>query len=430
MGILQTLSQRWEGSSEPFLIRGDLEVTFSDIQNAQGVDLADVNQGDVVALIGDFEPNAIITLLRLIDLGVILVPLTTDTAHQQDYLFDAACVDVVIQDGVLTRRQVAERSLMVKELAEKGHAGLVLFSSGTTGKPKAILHDLEQFLQRYNTIRPTLRTINFLLFDHIGGINTLLHTLYNQGVIIAPESRAVSDVLDACRKHDVELLPTTPTFLRMILISGALEQDFPKSIKIVTYGTERMDQLTLSQLCEALPEVDFRQTFGMSELGILRSKSEGRDSLFMKIGGEGVETKIEDGVLKIRSQTRMMGYMNAPSPFDDEGWYNTKDLIETNGDYIKVTGRDSDVINVGGLKFMAADVETVALGIPGVKMVKVEGKPNPITGQHVILTCELDKNLVTLEQVKGHLKDVLPNHMQPQRYKSGKVGVSHRFKRT
>lgn len=430
MGILETLSQRWGENNEPFLIRGNQGITFSDIQSSELVDLTDVHPGDVVALIGDFEPVSISTFLRLIDLGAILVPLTTDTTHQQDYLFEAANVDVVIQGTSIIRRHVSERAPELKALVDKGHAGLVLFSSGTTGKPKAILHDLERFLQRYSTVRPTLRTMSFLLFDHIGGINTLLHTLYNLGIVIVPSSRSVTDVLRACKKHKVEVLPTTPTFLRMLLISGTLDDMFPKSIKIITYGTERMDQPTLTQLCGALPDVDFRQTFGMSELGIMRVKSESRQSLFMKIGGEGIETKIEDGILKIRSQTPMLGYLNAPSPFDEKGWYDTKDLVETKGCFIKITGRDSEVINVGGIKFMAADVESVALDVPGVKMVKAEAKPNPITGQHVTITCELDEMLVSLDQVKAYLKNNLPNHMQPQRYKSGKVGVGHRFKRS
>jgi len=71
-----------------------------------------------------------------------------------------------------------------------------------------------------------------------------------------------------------------------------------------------MDQPTLDELCRLLPSVDFRQTFGMSELGIVRVKSESRGSLFMKIGGEGVETRVVDGVLQIRSSSRMLGYLN------------------------------------------------------------------------------------------------------------------------
>ena len=53
--------------------------------------------------------------------------------------------------------------------------------------------------------------------------------------------------------------------------------------------------------------------------------------------------------------------------------------------YYKVTGRTSEVINVAGLKFMASEVERVALQFDGVELAKAEGKPNPITGQHVEL---------------------------------------------
>ena len=233
-----------------------------------------------------------------------------------------------------------------------------------------------------------MKTINFLLFDHIGGLNTLLHTLFNKGIVIAPKSRSINDVLDSCIKHQAEVLPTTPTFLRMMLLSGAIPKKIPASLKIITYGTERMDQPTLDELCKLLPNVDFRQTFGMSELGIVRVKSKKRDSLFMKIGGEGVETRIVDKILQIRSSTRMIGYLNAESPFTKDGWYDTKDIVEEEDGFYKVTGRISEVINVGGLKFMASEVERIALNFPNVSLVKAISKNNPITGEHVEILIE------------------------------------------
>ncbi|HZW14243.1 MAG TPA: class I adenylate-forming enzyme family protein [Noviherbaspirillum sp.] len=430
MSLLDKLAEIWKGINYPFLIHKGEELRFSEIADQSPIDLSEVRKGDVVAIIGDFSPASILTLLRLIDIGVVVVPLTDETRHEHEYFFESALVDVVIDGSKVKRRPHHQKHDFIEKLREAEHAGLVLFSTGTTGRPKAILHDLTLFLKRFETPRPTLRTINFLLFDHIGGINTLLHTLFNKGVVIAPESRTVDSILDTCRKYDVEVLPTTPTFLRMMLMSGAVPSKIPECLKVITYGTERMDQPTLDELCKLLPNVDFRQTFGMSELGIVRVKSEARDSLYMKVGGEGVETRVVDGVLQIRSNARMLGYLNAPSPFDADGWYDTKDVVEVKGDYYKVTGRISDVINVGGLKFMASEVERVALTYPNVSLVKATPKQNPITGQHVeLLVQPTSANGVDKELLMIFLKERLQPHMVPKRIRIESVAVGHRFKR-
>jgi long-chain acyl-CoA synthetase len=424
MKVLERLISIWSGIDSPFLIHNGGELRFSQIASQCPVDLSEIKQGDVVALIGDFNPDSILTFLRLIDIGAIIAPLTTETTLQHDYFFESAQVDVVIRDGAATRRRHQDKHELIESLRESHHSGLILFSSGTTGQPKAILHDLNLFLKRFETPRPTLCTINFLLFDHIGGINTLLHTLFNRGVVVAPEARTVDSVLETCLKRNVEVLPTTPTFLRMMLMSGAIPEKFPACVKTVTYGTERMDQPTLDELCRLLPHVDFRQTFGMSELGIVRVKSESRNSLFMKVGGEGIETKVVDGVLKIRSQSRMIGYLNAPSPFDAEGWYDTKDVVETKGDLYKVVGRISDVINVGGLKFMASEVERVALNFPEVSLVKAISRQNPITGQHVeLLVQPVAEGLVNKDALMAFLKEKLQAHMVPKRVRIEPVSV-------
>jgi acyl-CoA synthetase (AMP-forming)/AMP-acid ligase II len=310
-----------------------------------------------------------------------------------------------------------------------GDPGLVLFSSGTTGRPKAILHDFTYFLSRYRTPRPTLRTLNFLLFDHIGGINTFFHTLFNAGQVIAPSGRTPESIAADIARYRIELFPTTPTFLRLMLLEGILEPTRLGSLKMITYGTERMDQGTLDRLCEALPRIDFRQTYGMSELGILRVKSRGRDSLWMTVGGEGVETKVVDGVLFIRSAKRMLGYLNAASPFDAEGWYDTGDLVEEDGAFLKVVGRSQQIINVGGVKVLPAEVERVALLHPDVLRAKARGVQNPITGQHIEITCQprpgaqLERNML-----RTHFRQHLSEQLRPHSIRVGEVAVSHRHK--
>ena len=430
MNLVHTLATRWEGMDYPFLIYPTGELMFSEVIEQKTLNLDEIKSGDVVALIGDFNPHSILLVLRLIDLNVIIVPLTSNTRSQHEYFFETALVNVVIEGESVRRIDHSSEHKLIENLREQQHAGLVLFSTGTTGAPKAVIHDLTLFLQRFETPRPTLKTINFLLFDHIGGLNTLLHTLFNVGTVVAIEKRSVDSILKSCAEHEIEVLPTTPTFLRMMLMSGLVPDSVPKSLRIITYGTERMDQPTLDALCDLLPDVDFRQTFGMSELGIVRAKSKSRNSLFMKIGGEGIETRVVDNVLEIRSQTRMLGYLNADSPFDDDGWYNTKDVVVERDGFYKITGRTNEVINVGGLKFMASEVERLALQFDGIKLAKAEGKPNPITGQHVELTVQSTAGIkVNKAELICFLADKLQSHMMPKRVKISEVTVGHRFKK-
>ena len=430
MKIIEKLDKIWSGVDYPFLIHNNEKIKFSQLKELDFFDLSLIKQGDVVAIIGDFNLKSILTILRLIDLKAIIVPLTKETKNYHDYFFESALVDYIIKDNLISQINHKRKNDLVENLKSNNHAGLILFSTGTTGRQKAILHDLTLFLKRYEVPRPTLKTINFLLFDHIGGINTLFHTLFNKGVVVVPESRTVDSILETCKMYDVELLPTTPTFLRLMLMSGSVPDKIPACIKIITYGTERMDQPTLDELSRLLPKIDFRQTFGMSELGIVRAKSESRGSLFMKIGGEGVETKVVNNILQIRSKTRMLGYLNAPSPFDHEGWYDTKDVVEVKKNLYKIIGRISDVINVGGLKFMSLEVEKVVLNYPKVLLAKVTAKKNPITGEHVELSVQpISEGVVDKHLLMAYLKENLQPHMVPKRIIIENINIGHRFKK-
>ena len=427
---MKTLEGRWLGKLEPALIIDGRRVLFDKILNSPKEHLSLISQGDVVALIGDFNAVSISDMINLIDKGTIIVPLSPLTSEEHQYFFDSAMVNWVVRDGVSTQIAEKRNNEYLDKLRIEGHAGLVLFSSGTTGRPKAILHDLTLFLKRFNTPRPTLRTLAFLLFDHIGGINTLFHTLFNTGTVICTSNREIQNVVKLCKDFEIEVLPATPTFLRLMLISGVIPDEVPDTLKVITYGTERMDEGTLKSLSTLLPKIDFRQTFGMSELGILRVKSKSRESLFMKIGGEGVEWKVENGLLLVRSETRMIGYLNANSPFDSEGWYQTNDLVEVEGEYIKVVGRNNDVVNVGGLKFLLSEVERVAYDNEEVELATAIAKSNPITGQHIEIKIQLKAECkLSQTELSVYFKSKLPPHMVPRKIVISKVSVGHRYKK-
>ena len=191
-----------------------------------------------------------------------------------------------------------------------------------------------------------------------------------------------------------------------------------------------MDELTLIALCKLLPRVDFRQTYGVSELGVLSIKPESRASLFFKIGGDEVKTRIRNNILQIKTSTQMVGYLNSPSPFDEDGWFNTKDIVKQDNGFLKIIGRDSEVINVSGLKFMASEVGKVIMWYKDVLFVKVLPKNNPITGQHCEVKIQpINKSNFDVKDFKMFMSENLESHMIPKRISIEDAMIGHRLKR-
>jgi long-chain acyl-CoA synthetase len=348
---------------------------------------AGVPEGAVVSLEADFSPEAVAWLLAAVQHRCVLVPLSSAVAADREPFREIAevewAVDLGSGDAVITRTGRSATHDLLGALRERRSPGLVLFSSGSTGASKAAVHDLLPLLEKFHVPKRTLRTIAFLLFDHIGGVNTLLYTLSNGGCVITVEERSPDAVCATVARHRAELLPTSPTFLNLLLASEAHTRHDLSSLRTITYGTEPMPENTLRRLHAALPGVKLQQTYGMSELGILRSESRGPDSLWMRIGGEGYQLRVVDGLLEIKARAAILGYLNAPSPVTEDGWFRTGDAVEVDGEWIKILGRRGEIINVGGEKVYPAEVEGVLLELPGVAEVAVHGERNAITGQLV-----------------------------------------------
>ncbi len=348
----------------------------------------DIAAGAIVAIEADFSPNAVALFLTLVERGAVVVPLTSSVAAQRAELLDTAEVEWIItidaQDDVsVYHRETHAQHELYQRLRTAGHPGLVLFSSGSTGKSKAAVHDMVGILEKFQVPRHRLRTISFLLYDHIGGINTMLYTLSNLGCLVTVSQRSPDGVLGAVERYRVELLPTSPTFLNLMLISEAHARHNLSSLQTITYGTEPMPESTLHRLHALYPAIKLVQTYGLSEVGILRSKSKSSDSLWVKIGGEGFETRVVDRILHIKARSSMLGYLNAPSPFTADGWFVTGDEVEVDGEYLRILGRKSEIINVGGQKVYPAEVESVLQELDGVADATVYGERNAITGQIV-----------------------------------------------
>ncbi len=391
-----------------------------------------VAPGTVCILEADFSPEAIALLLALVEHGTVVVPLTPAVQTRKEEYIETARGEMTFR--VNARDEVAVARLpftadhpLYRELRHRGHPGLVLFSSGTTGRSKAIVHDVSHLLRKYRTRRHDFVTLAFLLFDHIAGIDTLLYVLSNGSCLVTVQDRSPDTVCRAVARYRVEVLPVSATFLHLLLLSGAHERYDLGSLRYIAYGSEVMPEATLKRCAELFPGVTILQKYGTTEVGTLRSRSKSSDSPWVKIGGEGFQTRVVDGILQIKAHSAMLGYLNAPSPFTEDGWFITGDRVEVRGEYMRIHGRDSDIINVGGEKVFPTEVEELILQLDNVADVTVYGEANAITGN---IVCA-DVSLVNPEdgaQFIARVKRFCRERLQPYKVPV-KVNIvdKHRF---
>ena len=383
------------------------------------VSALEIPRGQVVALRADYSLESIATLFALLAAKTTVAMLPRDR-DPTPLLSDCQAIGLLDMDPRIRfdwtplPASTTPHPLLT-DLDAAGDAGLVLFTSGSTGRPKAAVQSLQRFLAKFSGSGKSMRTLAFLLFDHVAGLDTLFYTLANGGVVVVARDRSPSAICRLIEESRVEVLSASPTFLRLLCLAGGGERDL-SSLKIITYGSEPMDPRTLALLNERFPGCRISQKYGTTETGSPRSMSRANDSLWLKLGGEGIAIKVINGVLYLRSESTILGYLNAPSPLDADGWYCTGDLVEVDGDWIRFRGRSSDQINVGGEKVAPSEVEQVLLELDFILEAAVSGESNPIVGQvvaaRVLLANAMDER-DAVRRIRVHCRSRLAPHMIP-----------------
>ena len=373
-------------------------------------------------LIGEHGPAASAWLLALAEAGHFVAPLSGNAAEHPAKLALINAQWIVVAESLdwklLPRVDEPSSHPLFQQLKEQGSSGLILFSSGTSGAPKAMVQDFGKLLATYESRRESdLAMLALLGFDHIGGINTLLNTLAAGSLLAVPASRSPADVAATIARHRVAILPASPTFLNLLLTAGLTGE--LASLRVITYGTEPMPESLLARLKTAFPRVRFIQTFGTSETGITRTESPEPGSTFLRFEDPNLEWKVIDDELWLRSRTQIAGYLNASNErFTADGWFRTGDKVEQGPDgTLRILGRMGEMINVGGEKLMPAEVEAIVLGVAGVADCRVRGEPHPLTGQTVVVdvvSTQADQEALRSE-IRTACRQRLARHKIPTR---------------
>ena len=400
-----------------------------------------IKSGEVVAILADYSFVSIALFFALYENKNIIAPITSTSQKEIDgkvkESFSTKIINLEDEKLVITNIKSEASHKIINDLQTSKCAGLILFSSGSTGAPKAMIHNLDTLVDSYGDKKQKqINMLVFLMFDHIGGINTMLNILSMNATMIIPQNRNADDICKLIEEYKIAVLPSSPTFLNLILINRSYEKYDLSSLRMITYGTETMPEGLLNRLKAVFSKVKFLQTFGTSETGIATTSSKSSSSTFMKIDDENLEYKIVDNELWLRSKTQILGYLNrSMESFTNDGWFKTGDLVELDNEgFIKIIGRNKEIINVGGQKVLPSEVESVLLGMDEIEDCLVFGEPNAITGQsvscNVVLKHGIDDSGFKI-LVRKFCKDKLDNFKIPTRVNVvQKTEFTERFKKS
>jgi acyl-coenzyme A synthetase/AMP-(fatty) acid ligase len=306
----------------------------------------------------------------------------------------------------------------------------ILLTSGTSGSPKLVAHTLSSLAGALPRQPPASGMVWSTFYDtrRYGGLQIYLRAvLGGVPLVLSSPGESTGDFLARAGALGVTHISGTPSHWRRALMSGAAQSLRPAYVRL---SGEVADQGLLDQLRNVYPDARIAHAFASTEAGVAFDVTDGQAGFpadYLEQPREGIEMKIEDGTLRIRSHRNAVRYLGAePAPLSaQDGFVDTGDLVELKSGRYYFRGRRGGVINVGGMKVYPEEVEAVLNADPRVRMSLVRPKRNPITGAIVIAEVVLEESegsahdASQAEDIKNDLLEAcrraLPAHKVPVR---------------
>jgi len=418
------------------VITENRQLTFAEVnlranQLAQLFSDLGLQKGEVVALLAKNEPEYFELQVASMRCGLTLLPVNFRLAVPElEYIVGDARPALLISGAEFsdTAEQLAVRNRItlgpryeqllatrhveasLPPVLSAGAACALLYTSGTTGRPKGAIISNEALYSRINSfifelrIKSGDRFLQCLQFFHIACITSLAYTYVGSTNIVVKNYDPV-EVLKLIPAHQISVVLWVPTMINQIVnLPGVEKTDF-SSLQLVHYGGSPIPPVTLSKAI-ALMRCGFIQTYGMTETSTItflrpgehdpeahprRLASAGTVALGMDLrvvdDKEGDVSPGEVGEIVCRGANLMDAYLNKPEATAEamkHGWMHTGDLGYQDADgFLFVTDRKKDMIVSGGENVYPREVEDVLHEHADVLEAAVIGVPDDKWGERV-----------------------------------------------
>jgi acyl-CoA synthetase (AMP-forming)/AMP-acid ligase II len=367
---------RKEGSFSPYVIKKSYDDIYLQIVNSLVLD------EPVILLDTDFSEK------EISDLGI--------TSEQ---------LSLKLRKSIVYPESVTE---FVNSLSLLKNWSLTLFTSGTTGLPKKVVHSFASITRGCKISEEYKNQVWGWAYNptHMAGIQVFFQALLNKNKLVMLFNRSREIVLSTLAEEKITHLSATPTFFRMLL---PLETAF-NEVKNITFGGEKMDKNLIDKLKINFPNALFRNVYASTEAGSLFS-SQGE---YFKIN-ERLKHFIKFVENEIYLHKSLLGQSDSLTLEGD--WYKTGDLVEfmdEKNELFRFLSRKNEMINVGGYKVNPNEVEEILNSHPNIIMSRVFGKKNAVVGN--LIVAEVVSNSVSLseKEIRDFLQDKLQAFKVPR----------------
>ena len=393
--------------------------------------------GRSVLVAAENQLNAAIALIELDGVArrVVILPPGVEFGHLAEIVAAAQVDAAVIDNGSpslttlgLPIQVSCEPSIIpaTEDTANGASTEWVLVTSGTTGVPKMVVHDLASLTAPLQAPSPADGATVWGTFYDIrryGGLQIYLRALLGgASLVLSNPEESVADHLARLAQHGVTHLSGTPSHWRRALMNPAIEKIAPRYVRL---SGEIADQAILDGLRATFPQAVIGHAYASTEAGVAFDVNDdlaGFRADYFAATRDDVEMKIVDGSLRIRSPRTASAYLGTAQPLADaDGFVDTGDIVEQHDGRCLFAGRKGGIINIGGMKVHPEEVEAVINRHPRVRMSLVRGRQSPITGSvvvaDVVLSSGQDLESTGQIEVKNDIlkfcSNALPRHKVP-----------------
>jgi O-succinylbenzoic acid--CoA ligase len=275
---------------------------------------------------------------------------------------------------------------------ETGDA-VVVATSGTTGRPKAVVHTLDAVVASAQATSQRLgvtssdKWLACLPPSHVGGLSVILRSIVTNTPLIAVPSFS-AEAYDAAAREGATLVS---------LVSTALQRVDNTKFRTIVLGGARPPKDRPANTVT---------TYGMTETG--------SGVVYDGVPLENVDIEIRESIIYLKAPMLMRVYRDGVSPLTHDGWLRTGDIGTFENGRLTVEGREGDLIISGGENVWPEDVEAAIRTSPMVTDVCVAGVPDDEWGQLVTAWIVANEQTPSLEDIRSHVKETLPAHCAPR----------------